>query len=86
MTSLERIAQEALKLPAEDRASLVETLEQSLPIAGFATPEIAQAWVTEVAGRVEAYERGETTAVSFDTAIERMRRRLAEVRNRPAAK
>jgi putative addiction module component (TIGR02574 family) len=86
MTTFERIADEALKLPPEERASLAEKLEQSLPLAGFASPEIAHAWATEVAGRIEAYERGETTAVNFDAAIERMRRRLAEVHERPDAK
>ena len=86
MTTFERIAEEALKLPPEERANLAEKLEQSLPLAGFASPEIAQAWATEVAARIEGYERGETTAVSFDTAMERIRRRLEEFRDRPDPK
>lgn len=76
MTMLERIAGEALKLPPEDRAVLADKLEHSLPFAGFASPDIARAWAAEVAGRIDAYERGETTAISFDVAMERIRRWL----------
>lgn len=86
MTMLERIAEEALKLPPEDRAVLADKLEQSLPFSGFAREDIARAWAAEVTGRIEAYERGETAATSFDVAMERIRRRLHELHDRPDAK
>ena len=82
----ERITEEALKLPPEDRAALADKLERSLPIAGFASADIARAWAAEIAGRMEAYERGEMAAVSFDDAMERIRLRLQELRDRPDAK
>jgi putative addiction module component (TIGR02574 family) len=86
MRERERITEEALKLPPEDRAVLADRLEQSLPFAGFASPELAQAWAAEVAGRIEAYESGQTKAVDFDVAMEGIRRRLHERRDRPDAK
>lgn len=85
MRERERIAEEALKLPPEDRLYVADRLEQSLPYAGFASPELAEAWASEVTRRIGAYERGETEAVDFDAAMEGIRRRLAEFRGRPSA-
>lgn len=86
MTQRERIAEEALKLPPEDRAYLADRLEGSLPYAGFATPELAKAWAVEVTRRLEAHDRGEAEAVNFDAALERMRRRVKEYRETKDAK
>ena len=86
MTTFERIAAEAMNLPPEERATLVDRLEQTLPFAGFSRPEIAKAWTAEVGRRIAACERGETTPVNFDEALERIRRRLAEFGDRPDQK
>lgn len=85
MTLRDRIAKQALSLPPEDRAYLAEKLEESLPHDGFATPEIAKAWASEIDRRLDAYDRGETGAVDFDEALRRIRQRLAEHRERNAA-
>jgi len=60
MTLRDQIAEQALTLPPEDRAFLVDLLEESLKGEGFATSELAAEWVAEVKRRVEAYDRGET--------------------------
>ncbi|HWB14127.1 MAG TPA: addiction module protein [Pirellulales bacterium] len=85
MMERERIAEEALRLSPEDRLYLADRLEQSLPHAGFASPELAQASATEVTRRLDAYDSGESKAVDFDAAIEGIRRRLAGLRDRPDA-
>lgn len=85
MTTLERIAEEALKLPPEDRAYLADQLEQSLPHEGFASAEIARAWASEINRRMEAYDSGQTQATGFDEVMRRLRQRLAEHRERKAA-
>ena len=59
MTSREQILQDALALPPEDRAFVVDQLERSLEKGGFASPEIAAAWTQEIGQRVAAYDRGE---------------------------
>jgi putative addiction module component (TIGR02574 family) len=82
MTMREQVLQEALALPPEDRAFVVERLDQSLNQGEFASPEIAAAWTAEIDRRIAAYERGEVPALDTDTSVERMRRYLAEHRGR----
>jgi putative addiction module component (TIGR02574 family) len=82
MTTRERILQDALSLPAEDRAFVAEHLDQSLYQEAFASPEVAAAWTAEIDRRIAAYDRGELPASDADAAIERMRRYLAEHRTR----
>ena len=72
----DEILQQALNLRPDDRAYLADLLEQSLPVVPVATPEIAAAWSQEIARRVAAYDRGETTAVDFETALEHVRQAL----------
>ncbi len=84
MTSREQILQDALALAPEDRAFVVDQLEQSLDKGGFASPEIAAAWAQEIGQRIAAYERGETQAEDADVVLRRMRRFLAEHRPRNA--
>lgn len=85
MMERDRIAEAALKLPPEDRLYVADRLEESLSAGGFASPELAQMWATEVTRRIEGYESGETEAVDFDAAIEGIRRRLAGIRRSPDA-
>lgn len=76
----DEVLQRALALAPDDRAFVAEALEESLPPAEFATPEIAAAWSAEIDRRIAAYDRGETTAVSFDAALDHLRQALAERR------
>ena len=80
MSRRDEIAEQALTLPPVDRAFLADLLEQSLPDEEFATDEIAAAWTNEIDRRLDAFDRGETKAVDAKTAIEEMRRGLAERR------
>jgi hypothetical protein len=82
MMSREQILQDALALAPEDRAFVLDQLEQSLDRGGFASPEIAAAWAQEIGQRVAAYDRGETQAQDADVVLRRMRRFLAEHRRR----
>ena len=85
MTSREQILQDALAFTPEDRAVVVDQLEQSLENGGFASPEIAAAWAQEIGQRVVAYDRGEIQAEDADVVLRRMWRFLAE-RRHPKAK
>ena len=84
MTLRERVLQDALALAPEDRAFVVDQLEQSLDKGGFASSEIASAWAQEIEKRVAAFERGDMAADDADVVLPRMRRFLAEHRARNA--
>lgn len=84
MTLREKILQDALALAPEDRAFVVDELEQSLNKDGFASPEIAAAWAQEIERRVASFERGEIEAEDANVVLPRMRRFLAEHRSRNA--
>ncbi len=85
MSLREIIAQQALELPAEDRAYVADVIEQSLASGGFASDEIASAWALEIERRIDAYDRGEAKAVGAEVALERLRKQLSEHRARKAA-
>ena len=78
----DEILQQALAIDLADRAYLADELERSLPPTAFASDEIATAWSEEIDRRIAAYDRGETTAISFDSAIDHIRTALAERRSR----
>ena len=78
----DEILQQALALDLADRAYLAYELERSLPSTAFASDEIATAWSQEIDRRIAAYDRGETTAISFDSAIGHIRMALDERRSR----
>ncbi|HUY92309.1 MAG TPA: addiction module protein [Pirellulales bacterium] len=84
MSLREEIAQQALELPAEDRAYVADVIEQSLASGGFSSDEIAAAWASEIERRIEAYDRGEFEAVGAEVALDRLRKQLAEHRARKA--
>ncbi len=79
MSTRDEIARQALSLPPDDRAFFADVLEQSLA-QEFTTPEIALAWTKEIDRRLDAYDRGEVEAADAQTAIDEMRRKLAEHR------
>lgn len=72
MTHRERIAQEALALPPEDRSHVADVLEQSLTSGEFATTEIAAEWAAEIDRRISACDRGELQRADAKAALERI--------------
>lgn len=76
MSLHDEIAQQALMLPPDDRAFVADVLEQSLPRSEFATPEIAEAWSRELDRRLAADDRGESTALEFDTVLDHIQTAL----------
>ena len=76
------ILQQALALDLADRVFLADELERSLPPTAFASDEIATAWSEEIDRRIAAYDRGEATAIRFDSALDHIRTALAERRSR----
>jgi len=68
-----KILEQALALPTEERAALIDALGDSLePSDGDLTPE----WKTEIARRIEAVERGESQLIPWDELEERVRTAL----------
>ena len=65
MSSLEAVREQALALDEDDRRILMCYLEESLPPPD---PDVAEAWAAEIKRRLEAFHRGETTAVDWDEA------------------
>lgn len=58
-----RLLEEALALPYNERADLVERLLSSLDAA---EPEIEKRWAKEVEDRIDALERGELKTISAE--------------------
>lgn len=67
-----RVIDEALQLPAEARAALAGELLASLEDSEIESDREA-AWALELRARIEAYERGEVTAVPVDEALVQVR-------------
>lgn len=82
MTLREQVIQQALSLPESDRAAIVDALEQSLPADAFVSPECAAEWMDEISRRANAAEQGSAPSVDATTALENIRRRLQESRER----
>ena len=73
MTSTaEKVLEDALALPEDERAALADALNESLSPAGDLSP----AWKAEIARRIEAVERGESRLVPGDEAMARVRAAL----------
>lgn len=78
MISRDEIVQHALALPADDRAFLLDLLEESLPHPRESTQDYAREWSAEINRRVDAYLRGETRATDAATAMQAMRDQLGQ--------
>lgn len=78
VTVREQVLQQAMALPAQDRAFLADQLDQSLDLDHFASPDIADAWTAAIDRRIEAYERGEVLSSEADESISRMRAYLKD--------
>ena len=61
------LTNEALKLPARERAQIIDTLWRSLDPAEQAS--IDQAWLAESRDRLEAYHRGELKALDGEQTL-----------------
>ena len=83
MSLRDEIIQQALELPAEDRAFVADTLEQSL-YGDVASPQLAAAWSEEIDRRIAAYDRGHIQGLEFDAALDQLREAVAARRARCA--
>ena len=63
MTNRDQIVEQALSLLPEDRAYMADAFGQTLTSGGFASPEIADAWLEEIERRLASYDRGEGRAM-----------------------
>jgi len=69
-----KFVEEALLLPREDRAELVEKLLQSLNIP--TQKEIDRLWAEEAEKRVKDYEDGKIQALNGETVFKEARNKL----------
>jgi putative addiction module component (TIGR02574 family) len=72
----EQILKQALALPLQERAELVEQL-----LATFQSPpdpNLDELWAREANDRLDAYERGELKAVSAEEVFDRISQRRAK--------
>jgi hypothetical protein len=76
MTLRDQIIQQALTLHPDDREYMADLLEGSLPVAEFWTVGITDVWTREIDRRIADFDRGETTAVDFEVALDNMRQAL----------
>lgn len=67
----EALLEEARALPEEQRAALVQELNATL-----APPGVEEAWVKEVARRVEALRSGHVETIPADLVVARAREAL----------
>ncbi|HEX4158392.1 MAG TPA: addiction module protein [Rhizomicrobium sp.] len=73
-TSLKRVLDLALELPASKRAELAQDVLASLD--GEADSDSARAWKSEIAERMERFESGHSKLVDAKDAIRRIDDRL----------
>lgn len=74
-SSAKKIFDDALALPAEDRAALVDALTESLS----ADHELSPEWNAEIARRIDAVERGESRLIPWEEVEKRVRKALDQV-------
>lgn len=73
MGAARKLLDEALALPAEERAALVDALSESLePI------DLSPEWHAEIQRRIDAIERGDTKLVPWDDVRARLRAKPTE--------
>jgi putative addiction module component (TIGR02574 family) len=76
----EKILQDALALPAEDRARIADALLDSLEPEGgeaLAAEEWEAAWSVELERRLRDFDEGRVKPIPFEEAMARARARLA---------
>ena len=70
--SAKSILDQALRLPANDRAALVETLILSLDKPD---PQLDAQWLAEAEDRLDAYRSGELEAVDVEKVFDELGKR-----------
>ena len=77
MTSTaKKILDEALALPEDERAALVDALNESLEAP---EEDLSPEWKAEIAHRIEAVERGEPRLIPGDEVEARIRETLSRI-------
>jgi putative addiction module component (TIGR02574 family) len=75
MTKLaETIAEQALLLPREDRAELVEKLLSSLNVP--TQEEVDRLWAEEAERRIQEYDEGKVAPLDGERVMDEIRKRL----------
>ncbi|MSU77294.1 MAG: hypothetical protein EXS16_04265 [Gemmataceae bacterium] len=78
MRKAQQVFKEALELPPESKADLVEALLNSLIDDEQASQkEFDEAWANELKDRFDAYRQGEITAYPLEDVISELRQRHA---------
>jgi putative addiction module component (TIGR02574 family) len=78
--AIEKLLQDALALPREERARLAHALQESLEPDGEEAVSDAQweaAWSAEIERRLRDFDEGRTTAISLAEFESRRRARLS---------
>ncbi len=75
-TGSDRVVDEALSLPADERLGLIESLLASLNLP--LQPEIERAWAEEAERRVAEIDRGEVELIPGETVFEKIRQKYAQ--------
>jgi putative addiction module component (TIGR02574 family) len=75
MLSDAEVLEQALVLPAAQRADIARKLLESLDTEPV-DPGVDKAWADEVESRASAYDRGEVTALDADQVFDRARQSL----------
>lgn len=73
---VKKLTEEFRKLSPQEQADLLEELlaiTHQLP-----DPEIEKAWAEEAERRIDAYDRGETTAVPVEDVMSRLKSRYLQ--------
>ena len=74
MSTVDRLVEEAGKLPDDEKLALANrVLELSEHDGG---PEVERSWDTEIRRRIEAYDKGESSVRSAGDVFERVDSRL----------
>lgn len=76
VTTVEKVAADALRLPSEGRALLVETLLDSL--SGEADPVVEKAHLAEIRQRREAVRSGQAKLIDGEEALRQARAALRQ--------
>ena len=72
-----KIFEQALSLPEEQRAELIDALADS--IVGTAADDLSPEWKAEIARRIEAVERGDSRLIPGDEVEARIQATLGRV-------
>ena len=75
-TGSDRVVDEALSLPADERLGLIESLLASLNLP--LQPEIERAWAEEAERRVAEIDSGEAELIPAETVFEKIRQKYAQ--------